>query len=76
MNAPLSGVEVDTETAIAELEALVAALKAKDAYIQSISHEEQAAVEDTSTETVSVKYVLTDEFDGIDPIQYERGEGN
>lgn len=74
-NRPLTGVDVDSETAVAELEALVRALKDGNAHIKSIEHSEQASVEDTATESVGLTYTLSNEFDGIDPLQYTGRNG-
>jgi len=71
MNRALTGMDVDTEATIAELERLVAALKNGDAYMQELHHTENTVVEDAATERVELSYTLSEDFEGIDPIQYE-----
>lgn len=76
MSRVLTGVDADKEHAIAELKRLVAALEDGDTYIQSVDHSESTAVEETSTESVSLQYTLSDKFQGIDPVAYNQTSGD
>jgi cell division septum initiation protein DivIVA len=67
----LTGIDVDKEAAIAELEDLIRALKANEARILELDHSEHAHIETKATESVTIEYALSDEFDGIDPLQYD-----
>jgi hypothetical protein len=67
----LTGVDVDRERLVTELEVLVRALKEGDAYIQGVEHSQASDPEDIGTESVTLEYGLTNRFDGIDPIHYD-----
>lgn len=73
-NRSLSGIDADPEAAVAELEWLLTALKENNSHIRRIDHVESCDVDDVSTETLTIEYTLTREFDGIDPIDYPEEE--